>query len=132
MKKFCPTCGKELPADWQFPRCPYCGIELPKFPESSMGGSNSFSQGDANAIAGDMNVNIDSHNTVTNIVQERQKHREEIHQDKVVQFKQLCEQVYADGVMTSEEARQLENLRLTLGIDYVEADQIREQVRKMR
>lgn len=132
MNKFCPTCGKALPGDWQFPRCPYCGNELPKLPEESMGGSNSFSLGDANAIAGDMNVNIDSHNTVTNIVHERQKHIEEIHQEKVIQFKQLCEQVYADGVMTSDEARQLENLRLTLGIDSAEADQIREQVRKNR
>ena len=80
MIKFCPICGKELTPDWKFPRCPYCGNELPKLPEESMEGSHRFSLGDANAIAGDMNVNIDSHNTVTNIVHERQKHREEIHQ----------------------------------------------------
>ena len=132
MIKFCPTCGKELTPDWQFPRCPYCGNELPKLSEEKMGGSNSFSFGDANAIAGDMNVNIDSHNTVTNIVYERQKHREEIHQEMVAQYKQLCERVYEDGVMTSEEARQLESLRISLGIDSAEADQIREQVRLLR
>ncbi len=132
MIKFCPTCGKELTPDWKFPRCPYCGNELPKLAEDNLGGSSSFSLGDANAIAGDMSVNIDSHNTVTNIVHERQKHREEIHQEKVVQYKQLCEQVYEDGVMTSEEARQLESLRITLGIDTAEADQIREQVRQLR
>ena len=107
MIKFCPTCGKELTPDWKFPRCPYCGNELSKLAEDNLGGSSSFSLGDANAIAGDMNVNIDSHNTVTNIVNERQKHREEIHQEKVVQYNQLCEQVYEDGVMTSKEARQL-------------------------
>ena len=50
---------------------------------------------------GDMRIN--------NVVHERQKHREEIHQEAVVKFKQLCEQVYADGVMTSDEARQLED-----------------------
>ena len=132
MIKFCPICGKELTPDWKFPRCPYCGNELPKLPEESMEGSHRFSLGDANAIAGDMNVNIDSHNTVTNIVHERQKHREEIHQEKVIQYKQLCEHVYEDGVMTSEEARQLESSRITLGIDSAEADQIREQVRQLR
>ncbi len=125
----CPKCGKELPADWNFPRCPYCGSELPKQPEGNLGGSVSFSLGDANAIAG--NVSVDSHN-VTNIVHERQKHREEIHQEKVLQYKKLCEAVYADGVMTSDEARQLESLRLDLGIDSAEADQIRESVRRLR
>jgi hypothetical protein len=69
---------------------------------------------------------------ITNVVHERQKHREEIHQEAVVKFKQLCEQVYADGVMTSDEARQLENLRLTLGLPTEEANQIREQVRQLR
>ena len=130
--KFCPTCGKELPSDWQYPFCPFCGNKLPILPEKNMGGSNSFSLGDANAIAGDMKVTIDSHNTVTNIVNERQKHWEEIHQEKLAQYKLLCEQVYEDSVMTSEEARQLESLRITLGIDSAEADQIREQVRQLR
>ena len=50
----------------------------------------------------------------------------------MVKFKQLCEQVYADGVMTSDEARQLEDLRLTLGLPTEEANQIREQVRQLR
>ena len=77
-----------------------------------------------NNISGDLRIN--------NIVHERQKHREEIHQEAVVKFKQLCEQVYADGVMTSDEARQLENLRLTLGLPTEEANQIREQVRQLR
>lgn len=125
----CKNCGKELPNNWDFPRCPYCGNELPIQPEESLGGSVSFSLGDANAIAG--NVSIDSHN-VTNIVHERQKHREEIHQEKVLQYKKLCEIVYADGVMTPEEGRQLEHLRLDFGLDSAEADQIRESVRQLR
>ena len=132
MNTFCAICGKELPTDWQYPRCPYCGNELPKLNNRNLGGSNSFALGDANAIAGDMNVNIDSHNTVTNIVHERQKHREEIHQEKVQQYKKLCETVYADGVLTSDEARLLESLRLELGIDSAEADLIRESVRQLR
>ncbi len=130
MPTFCATCGKELPSDWGFPRCPYCGKELPKLADASLGGNNSFTLGDANAIAG--NVTIDSHNTVTNIVNERQKHRDEIHQEKIQQYKKLCEVVYADGVMTSDEARQLENLRLESGLDSAEAEQIRESVRQLR
>ena len=130
MLKFCPNCGKELSQNWQFPRCPYCGNELPKLPEESMGGNPIM--GDANAIAGDMNVNIDSHNTVTNIVHERQKNPEEIQQEKIIQYKQLCEKVYEDGVMTSQEAQQLEHLRITLGLNSAEADLIREQVRQLR
>ncbi|MCI6801812.1 MAG: hypothetical protein MR893_00305 [Prevotellaceae bacterium] len=80
--------------------------------------------GDANAISGGLHI--------SNVVHERQKHREEIHQESVVKYKLLCEQVYADGVMTSDEARQLENLRLTLGLPSEEANQIREQIRQLR
>lgn len=128
MNIFCATCGKELPSDWKFPRCPYCGNELSTPNDGNLGGGNKI--GDANAFAGD--VTIDSHNTVTNIVNERQKHREEIHQEKVQQYKKLCEVVYADGVMTSDEARQMESLRLELGLDSAEADDIRESVRQLR
>jgi len=123
---YCPNCKQSF--DGKF--CPECGTQLIEEPKVKEGFK--LSLGDANAIAGDMSVNIDSHNTVTNIVNERQKHKEEIHQEKVVQYKQLCEQVYADGVMTSDEARLLESLRLNLGIDSAEADQIREQVRQIR
>lgn len=119
---YCPECKQNY--DGKF--CPECGTKLIDAPQSA---GVSLNLGDANAISG--GINIDSHN-VTNIVHERQKHREEIHQDKVREFKSMCEVVYADGVMTSEEARQLESLRLNLGLDSAEADSIRENVRQLR
>lgn len=120
---YCPKCNKEQ--DGKF--CPECGTPLIEMP-ASQGGFN-LNLGDANAISGGVNY-TDSHNV--NIVHERQKHKDEIHQDKVKEFKSLCEIVYADGVMTSEEARQLESLRIDLGLDSAEADSIRESVRQLR
>ena len=93
-------------------------------PQNDPASGVNINLGDANAISGGLHI--------SNVVHERQKHREEIHQESVVKYKQLCEQVYADGVMTSEEARQLESLRLTLGLPTEEAYQIREQVRQLR
>lgn len=108
--RFCPSCGGQVVAD------------TPEASSSDLGVN--INLGDANAISGGLHI--------SNVVHERQKHREEIHQEAVVKFKQLCEQVYADGVMTSDEARQLENLRLTLGLPTEEANQIREQIRQLR
>ena len=146
---FCPNCKQEY--DGKF--CPECGTKLIEKPIASGAALNL--SGDANAISGGIHM-ADSHNVhnedksvhtitnttstvnnigdmrINNVVHERQKHREEIHQEAVVKFKQLCEQVYADGVMTSDEARQLEDLRLTLGLPTEEANQIREQVRQLR
>ena len=140
---FCPNCKQEY--DGKF--CPECGTKLIDKPIASGVALNL--SGDANAISGGIHM-TDSHNvhnedrsvhtitnttstvSINNVVHERQKHREEIHQEAVVKFKQLCEQVYADGVMTSDEARQLEDLRLTLGLPTEEANQIREQVRQLR
>ena len=146
---FCPNCKQEY--DGKF--CPECGTKLIEKPIASGVALNL--SGDANAISGGIHM-ADSHNVhnedrsvhtitnttstvnnsgdirINNVVHERQKHREEIHQEAVVKFKQLCEQVYADGVMTSDEARQLEDLRLTLGLPTEEANQIREQVRQLR
>lgn len=107
--RFCPRCGGEVVADT---------------PQNDPASGVNINLGDANAISGGLHI--------SNVVHERQKHREEIHQESVVKYKQLCEQVYADGVMTSEEARQLESLRLTLGLPTEEAYQIREQVRQLR
>ena len=42
MNIFCATCGKQLPADWQFPRCPYCGNELPKLSNGNLVGSEEY------------------------------------------------------------------------------------------
>ena len=146
---FCPNCKQEY--DGKF--CPECGTKLIEKPIASGVALNL--SGDANAISGGIHM-TDSHNVhnedrsvhtitnttstvnnrseirINNVVYERQKHRKEIHQEAVVKFKQLCEQVYADGVMTSDEARQLEDLRLTLGLPTEEANQIREQVRQLR
>lgn len=121
----CPNCNQHYD-NGKF--CAECGVPLVDDAPTPSGAA--FGVGDYAAIEG--GIHVDSHNTINNIVQERQKHKEELHQDKVVRFKQLCEQIYEDGVMTIDESRQLENLRLTLGLDSVEADQIREQVRHMR
>ena len=121
----CPNCNEHYDSG-KF--CAECGVPLVEDSPASSAGT-AINLGDANAISG--GIHVDSHN-VTNIVHERQKHKEELHQDKVLRFKQLCEQVYADGVMTTDEARQLEGLRLSLGIDVEEADLIREQVRQLR
>ena len=141
---FCPNCNQEY--DGKF--CPECGTKLIEKPIASGVALNL--SGDANAISGGIHMadsqNVHNEdrsfhtitnttstvNNINNVFHERHKHREEIHQEAVVKFKQLCEQVYADGVMTSDEARQLEDLRLTLGLPTEEANQIREQVRQLR
>lgn len=107
--RFCSQCGGEVVAD---------------APQAAPLSDLNINLGDANAISGGIHV--------SNVVHERQKHREELHQDNVVKYKQLCEVIYTDGVMTSDEARQLESLRLTLGLPLEEANQIREQVRQLR
>lgn len=128
MIKNCPYCSTALPDNWQFPRCPYCGKELPAETPANTG----FSMGDANAISG--GVHIDSHNvTSTNITNvERNKTNEELEQEKIVKYKQLCQQVYADGRIDPHEAKQMEDMRLTLGLNQETAFEIQEQVRKTR
>ena len=128
MAKNCIHCNAALPEGWQFPRCPYCGQELPPEEPANTG----FSMGDANAISG--GVHVDSHNVVTNNVThiERNKTDEELEQEKIVKYKQLCQQVYADGRVDPHEAKQMEDMRLTLGLDEQTAFEIQEQVRKTR
>ena len=129
MTKVCPHCKTGLPEDWQFPRCPYCGGGLPKEEEQS---ASALSMGDANAISG--GVHIDSHNVVTNNIThvERDKTDKELAQEGIVRYKKLCQQLYADGRLDPVEAKQLEDLRLTIGLDEETAKEIQEQVRKVR
>lgn len=125
----CPHCKATMPEDWSFPRCPYCGSELP-VAESEPAGVVSL--GDANAISG--GVHVDSHNVVTNNIThvERNKTEDELQQEKIVKYKTLCQQVFADGRVDANEARQLEDLRITLGLDETTAMQLQEQARKLR
>lgn len=124
----CPNCNVKLPSEWQFPRCPYCGIVLSTENATEKAEPANVSIGDANAISGD--VHIETHN-VTNMM-ERQKTDDETLQEKIAQYKQLCERVYADGRVDLDEARLMESLRLTLGLDSKTANDIQHQVREMR
>lgn len=128
MEKACTQCHTTLPEGWNFPCCPYCGAKLPVQQEAQ--GGATLQMGDANAISG--GVHIDSHNVVTNHIVERQKTAKELHQEKVVQFKKLCQEVYADGRVDADEARQMENLRLDLGLSVAEAEKIRNEVKRLR
>lgn len=125
----CPHCKATIPDCWNFPRCPYCGNELPVAANES---ASVVSLGDANAISG--GVHVDSHNVVTNNIThvERDKTEGELLQEKIVKYKTLCQQVYADGRVDANEARQLEDLRITLGLDETTAAQLQEQARKLR
>lgn len=131
MVKQCTQCHAALPEGWTFPCCPYCGAQLPA-EEPAAEGAPTLQVGDANAISG--GVHVDSHNVVTNHVThvERDKTPEELHQERVVRFKQLCQEAYADGRIDLREARQLEDLRLTLGLSEAEAEQIRNDVKRLR
>lgn len=128
MAKICIHCKAVMPEGWQFPRCPYCGQELPAEEPANTG----FSMGDANAISG--GVHVDSHNVVTTNVThvERNKTDGELEQEKIVKYKQLCLQVYADGRVDPHEAKMMENMRLTLGLDEQTALEIQSLVRKTR
>lgn len=130
MEKVCMQCHATMPEGWNFPCCPYCGAQLPA--EEKAQEAPTLQMGDANAISG--GVHIDSHNVVTNNIThiERAKTAEELHQEKVVRFKKLCQEVYADGRVDLREARQMEDLRLTLGLSVAEAEEIRNEVKQLR
>lgn len=106
----CNKCGKELPEGWGFPCCPFCGSPLAQ-PESGV------SLGDANAFAGDVSI------SVNNTKIERQKGAEEVKAEALGQYRQLCKQALADGIVTNEERALLEDARVRLGITADEAQQ---------
>lgn len=106
----CNKCGKELPADWAFPCCPFCGSPL----AAEVAG---VSLGDANAFAGDVSISVSN----TNI--ERQKGAEEVKAEALGQYRQLCKQALADGIVTNDERSLLEDARVRLGISAEEARQ---------
>lgn len=122
----CANCNKELPAEWGFPCCPYCGATIVKQSQGQ------FNMGDANAIAGDLN--IDSHNVINNkfVHIERIKSDGELRQDAKNKFKTLCETVYADGKVDIDESKSLESMRIELGLSPDEAIAIRNHVQRLK
>lgn len=106
----CNKCGKELPAGWGFPCCPFCGSPL-------AAEAAGVSLGDANAFAGDVSI------SVNNTKIERQKGAEEVKAEALGQYRQLCKQALADGIVTNEERGLLEDARVRLGISADEAQQ---------
>lgn len=112
----CKKCGKELPEGWAFPCCPFCGTPL-------AAEAAGVSLGDANAFAGDVSISVNN----TRI--ERQKGAEEVKAEALGQYRQLCKQALADGIVTNEEHALLEDARTRLGISPDEARQTFEAAR---
>lgn len=106
----CNKCGKELPEGWAFPCCPFCGSPL-------AAEAAGVSLGDANAFAGDVSISVNN----THI--ERQKGAEEVKAEALGQYRQLCKQALADGIVTNDERAILEDARVRLGISEEEAQQ---------
>ena len=104
----CNKCGKELLEGWGFPCCPFCGSPL-------AAEAAGVSLGDANAFAGDVSI------SVSNTKVERQKGAEEIKAQNLGQYRALCKQALADGIVTAEERALLEDARVSLGISPDEA-----------
>lgn len=110
MTSRCNKCGKELPEGWAFPCCPFCGSPL-------AAEAAGVSLGDANAFAGDVSISVNN----THI--ERQKGAEEVKAEALGQYRQLCKQALADGIVTNDERALLEDARVRLGISAEEAQQ---------
>ena len=144
MSKICPKCNKEWPDE--FMTCPLDGTTLVSKPQQPAGFS--LNLGDANAISGGVNMsdnhsvsnntvntttsNVDSHNVITNNITqvEREKSPEELKHEKELSFRKECLKVLSDGIMTSEEKRQLEDLQYNLGLDDQSAKKILAEVTK--
>lgn len=94
----------------EFPCCPFCGSPL----AAEQAG---VSLGDANAFAGDVSI------SVSNTHIERQKNADELKAEALSQYRQLCKQALADGIVTNDERSMLEDARVRLGIAPDEAQQ---------
>lgn len=112
----CNNCKRELPEGWGFPCCPFCGSTL-------SAESKGVSLGDANAFAGDVSISVNN----TRI--ERQKGAEEVKAEALGQYRQLCKQALADGIISPEERSLLEDARVRLGVSTDEAQQTLEAVK---
>lgn len=123
----CNNCHRDIPANWEFPCCPYCGMDLLKVSKES---SANINIGDANAFAGD--VQIDSHN-ITNITNvERDKSSEELKQEAFNKYRVFCEQILTDGIIDADEAKMLDTLRINLGISKYESEEILNNVKEQK
>ena len=143
MNKICSKCNREWPDE--FLACPLCGTVLTQ----GDGATNvNLNLGDANAISGGVSLSdshavtnntantttnhIDSHDITTNNITkiEREKSPEEIRHENELQFREACQEVYSDRIMTSEEKRRLDDLQIKLGIDEETAARIISDVSK--
>lgn len=143
MSKICPKCNKEWPDE--FIACPLDGTQLVSNPQQPDGFN--LNLGDASAVSGGINMSdnhsvshnsvsttthtVDSHDVVTNNIMqvEREKRPEEVRLEKMKLFRKACQDVFRDGVQTSEEKRKLDELQFQLGIDEETAAHIVESVR---
>jgi hypothetical protein len=119
---YCPNCKQEY--DGKF--CPECGtklIEKHAADENVSMGVN-INLGDANAISGGVHV-VNN----TTYVQEREKSATEIEQEQRIQFMNLCEEIFEDGIIDEDEIVKLETERLRLGLDEETAKRIIETSR---
>lgn len=144
MSKLCPICNKEWPDE--FMACPLDGATLIEKPQQPSGFN--LNLGDANAISGGVNMsdnhsvnnntvntstnNVDSHNVITNNITqiERDKTPEELIHEKEYVFREECLKVYSNGIMTSEQKRNLEDLQYRLGLNESSASKILSEVAK--
>ncbi len=116
----CNNCNNELPAGWNYPCCPQCGSPL----QNAAGTAGHVSLGDANAFAGDVSISTN----ITNV--ERQKTESEIISERKAEYRKLCLAVLADGRVDPDEAKSLENLRVSLGLSPDEANAIFEEAKR--
>lgn len=135
MSKLCPKCNHEWPDEFQ--ACPLDGSTLVVKSQSLAGFS--LTLGDANAISGGINMsdnhsvtqNTDSHNVITNNIThvEREKSSEERLLENKQLFREACKQAFSNGMCTSEDKRNLDDLRFKLGLDDETSSQVFESAR---